>query len=199
MFRRLKEITGSGEKIAIIALALLLVGASVWRGAAQNKAGPEVTRSGFEEPLNLVEEPHEITVHLIGEVARPGIYHLTEGARVYELLERAGGLTLKADSQSVNQARPLFDGEQVCITGIAPEGESGASSELKESAAGKVNINTAGVNELKTLPGIGEVKAGQIVAHREKHGPFKEPRELVDVSGIGEKTFENIADLITIY
>jgi competence protein ComEA len=199
MFETLKEKIGNGEKIVIILLALLLIGAAVWRGAGQNRTAPELVKSGFEEPLNPVLESVEITVHLIGAVNKPGIYHLPEGSRVYELLELAGGVSPEADQQAINQARPLFDGEQIYIAGAETGAAPGERVTIVENSSVKININTAGTAELTTLPGIGDVRAGQIVAYREKNGYFKDPRELMDVSGIGEKTYENIADLITVY
>ena len=199
MFETLKEKIGSGEKIVIILLAVLLIGAAVWRGAGQNSTGPELVRSGFEETIEPISDPVEITVHLIGAVNKPGIYHLPEGSRVYELLELAGGVSLEADQQSINQARPLFDGEQVYIAAAETGAEPGERVTATEHSSGKININTAGAAELTTLPGIGDVRAGQIVAHREKNGYFKDPRELMDVSGIGGKIYETLADLITVY
>lgn len=199
MFDALKEKISGGEKIAIIVLVVILVGAALWRGAGHRSTVPELVRSGFEEPLDAVFEPAQITVHLVGAVNKPGVYHLPEGARVYELLELAGGFSPEAAQESVNQARPLFDGEQVYIAGYDSQTASSENRSPEGSTAGIININTAQVAELKTLPGIGEVKAGQIVAHREKYGFFKDPRELMEVSGIGEKTYENIADLITVY
>jgi len=135
-----------------------------------------------------------ITVHLVGAVNNPGVYQLPAGSRVYQLIEAGGGFTANAEDEAVNQARPLIDGEQVHIyqTGDLPDHKVNSSSAL-------VNINRADVSELMTLPGIGEVKARQIIDYREKRGLFTDIKQIMSVSGIGEKTFENIAELITVY
>ncbi|HED24487.1 MAG TPA: hypothetical protein ENN91_05115, partial [Firmicutes bacterium] len=116
------------------------------------------------------------------------------GSRVYELIEICGGFSEEADRETINQARPLFDGEQIFIPRVG-EHRPAAS----EGGDQKININHASAQELTALPGIGTVRAEQIVAHREKFGPFTDIREIMDVSGIGEKTFENLADRITVY
>lgn len=141
----------------------------------------------------LEEEPVLISVHLVGAVNKPGVYHLPEGSRVYELLEMGGGFTEEADSESLNQARPLFDGEQVYVN------KYGAEQPLQEADTGLININRATAKELTALPGIGEVRAAQIVEFRDNNGYFKAPEDLMDVSGIGQATYDALAELITIY
>ena len=187
------------EKILLILMALLLIGGLLWKvapaiGSVINPGG--ATHPGELLPLEPAPEPEAemITVHLVGAVISPGIYHLPAGSRVYELLEAAGGAAADADTASLNLARPLYDGEQVTVlragdvaNGAAPPSE------------GKVNINKAGVEELMTLPSIGEVRARRIFDYREKYGPFTDITELMDVSGIGQGIFKQIEDLITIY
>ncbi len=141
----------------------------------------------------LAEEPVLISVHLVGAVNMPGVYHLPEGSRVYELLEMGGGFTEEADRESLNQARPLFDGEQVFVN------KCGSEQPVQEANTGLININRATANELTALPGIGEVRAAQIVEFREKNGYFKAPEDLMDVSGIGQATYDAIVEQITIY
>lgn len=186
---------GLREKIVLGVLVALLVSGGVWRAVQHSTPGPRVLESGLAGQETIVDaEPEMITVHLAGAVLRPGIYHLPGGSRVYEVLEMGGGFSGEAEADSLNLARPLLDGEQIYVqrAGEAPQvSTSGGSA--------KININTASASDLTALPGIGDVRAAQIVAHREKHGFFKDIREIMDVSGIGDKTFENIADLITIY
>ncbi len=191
------------EKAIVGLLILLLVGGGLWRSGHLNSGSRELTLIPHSEETQQAWDAGEsekvelITVHLTGAANNPGIYHLPAGARVYELLNLAGGLSIEADPESLNQARPLMDGEQIHI---ARQGEQPVPAAMNsQSGVRQVNINTAGQAELSTLPGIGEVRAGQIIAHREKYGFFKDPRELMDVSGIGEKTYENLADMITIY
>lgn len=192
---------GLQEKLILGLLALLLIGGGFWR-AVQHKDPQFISQqAGFtrQSATDLATENPEIvmiTVHLVGAVTNPGVYHLPAGSRVYELLEMCGGLNEDADSESLNQARPLMDGEQVYVGFVV---DNGGSKSTGFPAEGKININRADVSELMTLPGIGEVRARQIIDHRDKNGYFTDPRELMDVSGIGEKTFANLADLITIY
>jgi len=197
MFNWIGAKANLNEKVVIGLLVLLLIGGGVWR-AHDHKAGqPELVQGSLGPNVPEAEpQPALITVHLAGAVVNPGVYHLPAGSRVYELLDLGGGFSDEADRDYINQARPLMDGEQVYVL------KSGENTTVSGSAAGvsaKININSAGAAELTALPGIGEVRANQIVAHREKHGLFTDIKELMDVSGIGEKTFENIADLISIY
>lgn len=186
------------EKILLVLMVLLLLGAVLWKAAPAVVSTIDAGRLNQQGDLPLREEvsdpdPEMIVVHLVGAVYSPGVYHLPAGSRVYELLEAAGGVAPEADTGSVNLARPLYDGEQVVIC-RAGEAAAGAAS-----SGGKVNINKATVAELQTLPSIGEARAKQILEHREKYGPFSDISEIMDVSGIGQGIFKQIEDLITIY
>ncbi len=192
---------GLQEKLILGLLALLLIGGGFWRAVQHKDPGFGALQAGFTQQAEDQTEtentaPELVTVHLVGAVANPGVYHLPVGSRVYELLEISGGLTEDADYESLNQARPLFDGEQVIVRSSNEAGESASSSFSQEV---KININRATAAELMTLPGIGEVRAKQIVEYRDKNGYFTDPRELMDVGGIGEKTYSNLSELITIY
>jgi competence protein ComEA len=148
-----------------------------------------------------------IVVHVVGEVHNPGIYTLEEGSRVYEAVEKAGGCLENAALDRINLAQPLIDGQQVPIPSVHEQdpnatipGDSGSGQDgLLANPGAKVNINTATATQLEALPGIGKVKAGNIVSYREKNGLFKSIEELTNVNGIGEKTLEGIKDLVTIY
>ncbi len=191
------------EKILLAVMLLFLLGGILWKAtpallSALDRGEPPgqgdfllPLESSFEPELET--EPEMITIHLVGAVSRPGIYHLPAGSRVYELVEAAGGASEDADTMSVNLARPLFDGEQVTIYRV---GETAADQASQE---GKVNINKASVEELKALPSIGEVRARRIIEHREKHGFYSHITEIMDVSGIGQGIFKQIEDLITVY
>lgn len=182
------------EKVVFGVLVVLLITGGIWRADHLNKSSSQLMAVGEYEYEDLQQEPDLITVHLVGAVNNPDVYTLPAGSRVYELLQLCGGFSSEADHEAVNLARPLMDGEQIYVQKIG-EAPTRAAAE----SAGKININQAGVKELTALPGIGEVRANQIIAHRENNGFFKDVREIMDVSGIGEKTFENIADLITVY
>lgn len=191
---------GLQEKIVLGFLALLLVSGGLWRAVESGRYNSDLVEAGFNgrsESGATEDNPESsvLTIHLVGAVNNPGVYELPAGSRVYQLIETAGGFTEDADQDSINQARPLFDGEQIYINFY----DSTVRSFNPLAEEQKVNINKATLDELTTLPGIGEVRAGQIIAYREKNGYFSDPRELMDVSGIGEKTYRNIADLITIY
>ncbi len=189
--------TGLREKVVLGIIILLLITGGVWRAVEVAGSRSEVIMTGGEEEQHQVNvEPELITVHIVGAVEKPGVYHLPDGARIYELLELCGGLTAEADGETVNQARPLFDGEQVQIYLV---GEIPSMASSGGSSGAKININRATAAELTALPGIGEVRAGQIVDHREKNGLFKDTREIMDVGGIGEKTYQSIVELITVY
>ncbi len=190
------EKTGWRDKLVLVVLVLLLLVGGVWRAVEHGRPQAQLTQPLSEEVRNEQPEVLElITVHAVGAVNNPGIYHLPAGSRIYELIDMCGGFTGEADQVSLNQARPLIDGEQIYIhkTGEAPAAASGASDNAK------ININRASAKELTALPGIGDTRAQQIIAHRESQGFFTDIRDITDVSGIGEATFNNIADLITIY
>lgn len=152
--------------------------------------------------------PAPIKVFVSGAVRQPDLYELPADARVADLLEVAGGMLPDADSILINQAEPLYDGAQVhvplagqVVTAEQPvAGVSGRNllqaqvSSPGGSVGGKVNINTASIAELTTLPGIGESRANEIVAGR----PYQSVDELDKVSGIGEKTMEKLRDLVTV-
>lgn len=147
---------------------------------------PEISESA--EPLK------GIAVYVCGEVAQPGVVYLSEGARVVDALAAAGGFTDHADSEYVNLAAYVSDGEKLYV----PDTEEGKElrSREAEAEAGYVNINTADETLLMTLPGIGESKAGDIVAYRREHGDFSSIEELMRIPGIKEHLFAKIKDKI---
>jgi len=145
--------------------------------------------------------PRQIVVYVSGAVQSPGVYTLPDGARVDDALRAAGGPAADADLARINLARRLHDEEQVYVPrqGEAnpPVPAAGATSG-GSTTSGRLNINTATATELATLPGIGPALAQRIVEYRQTHGPFARIEDLKKVSGIGDKVFERIKDLITI-
>ncbi len=156
-----------------------------------------------------------ICVYVCGAVVNPGVYEAPEHSRIYELVDLAGGMTDEADADSLNLALAVEDGDMIrvptreetagySVTAGIVSGEQGAVAGVTGSqggggtSGGKVNINTAGVEELTSLNGIGEVKAAAIVAYREEHGSFGSIEEIMGVSGIGEGTYDKIKEDITI-
>lgn len=146
------------------------------------------------------EEAKIIMVHISGAVQKPGVIELELGKRLIDAVEICGGLKDDADIDRINLAKKLADEEKIYIPRIGEEVSENISlisEENKETDRGKVNINTCSKAELLTLPGIGEVIADRIIEYREDT-PFKRIEDIKNVSGIGEKKFEAIKDLITV-
>ena len=138
----------------------------------------------------------EICVYICGAVHEPGVYELPEGSRVHEALEMAGGMTEEAAAYALNLARIAVDGEQIYVPDAEEiQGQSILSGSGYEK---KVNINTASMEELMTLTGIGEAKAESIIRYREENGGFQSIEDLMQIGGIKEGVFEKIKDDITI-
>jgi len=146
-----------------------------------------------------------IVVEIKGEVKKPDVYTLDENAIVKELIEAAGGLTENADLNNINRAKKLQNHELVYIAnknGINKEGTTKNSelntSNSQETSNNMVNINTATIEQLKTLNGVGDSKAKSIIEYREQSGGFKSIEDIKNVNGIGEKMFEKIKEQIEI-
>ena len=141
----------------------------------------------------------ELIVDVTGKVERPGIVTLPQGSRVYEAIEAAGGLKGRVDTTALNMARQLTDGEQVLV-GLEPVAVPGAAEQPAGAApaATKINLNTATVEQLDTLPGVGPVTAQAILGWRDTNGPFSAVDDLLDVKGIGEATLAELRDLVVV-
>lgn len=155
-----------------------------------------------EEKKQQTEKTTEIYVQIDGAVKKPGVYTFAEESRVYELIEAAGGLLPEAYDLGINQAERLEDGKKIYVY-TKEEIENGAGTTDTQNPRGqtddgKVNINTASVEELMTLSGIGETRAKDIIAYRNAHGAFSLPEDLKNVSGIGDSTYNKIADAIIV-
>ena len=139
-----------------------------------------------------------IFVDVKGAVKNPGVYQMKVGDRVKDALEAAGGLTEEADSQKVNLAKRLEDQMVIVVPKVGEEAEEIPAGETRKEATkeGKVNINTATVEELKTLKGVGEKKAEAIIEYRKKNGSFQTKEDLMKVRGIGKKLFESFQERI---
>lgn len=166
-----------------------------------------VSRAPMGDPIVLRPAPTSapIAVHVIGAVPRPGLYEFPEGARVQDAIDAAGGLLADASDNGLNLAALLEDGQQLDISYVAgaepTEGpELPAATEAPESTSGEdlININTATLQELDTLPGIGLTTAQKIIDYRTASGPFATIEDIMNVSGIGPSTFEGLKDRITV-
>ena len=140
-----------------------------------------------------------ICVYVCGAVAQEGVYELPDGSRLADALESAGGYAENAVHGYLNLAEPLVDGERIYFPYLDEEESLDmASGDHSESGSGLVNINTAGADELKTLSGIGDSRAADIIAYREANGSFGSIEDLMNVSGIGESIFNKIKPYITV-
>jgi competence protein ComEA len=139
-----------------------------------------------------------LVVDVVGAVRRPGLYRLKQGARIADAVSRAGGATPKADLALINLAAPLADGEQVVVPrrGAAATGALGSSGAPGATATGPVQLSTATLEQLDSLPGIGPVTAQKILDYRQKHGAFTSVDELDAVPGIGPARLDQLKDLV---
>ena len=158
---------------------------------------------------NTVEEdarPKVMYTDIKGSVKEPGIYSFSSEERVYDVLKRAGGLLEEADSDRINFSAKIEDQQVLYIPAVGEELpehlDQLASSEGKQSTAdsepSKININTASPSELQQIPGIGSVKAQEIIRFREENGSFQKVEDLQEISDIGEKTVEKLKNFVTI-
>lgn len=187
-------------------------------GAGSSTGAPAKPSAGAGATPGAAAAPAtQVTVHVVGEVSKPGVVTLPTGSRVDDALERAGGATSGADLSGVNLARVLVDGEQVAVPkpgaspaaapgatpgGAAPGGATpgGAAMPPAAGAAGgaPVNLNTADLATLETLPGVGPVLAQRILDWRTEHGQFAAVEELGEVSGIGDKIYAQLSPKVTV-
>ena len=152
------------------------------------------------------EEPGSIFVYVCGQVAAPGVYELPGDARVYQAIEMAGGTLEGASPESLNLAQQAEDGQKIYVpteeeaqTGAALQDTMGGVQDMaSDQEAGKVNLNTAGLEELMTLTGIGQTRAEAILAYREEEGVFRSPEDIMNVEGIKEGIYEKLKDEITV-
>lgn len=188
----------SRRELAVMGLlgAALVTGAALWY--LRSLPGPVEIRSAQAGPAaGPSPTPPPVFVHVAGWVKAPGVYELRQGDRVIDAVRAAGGAKRGAVLDALNLAAVLADGQQVLVPRKG-HAEPGAAAPVGEGVPQKVNLNTAGLEELDTLPGIGEVLAQRIIDHREEHGGFASVDDLIDVSGIGEKTLADLRDLVTV-
>lgn len=156
------------------------------------------------ETQAAAEKTGTIVVYVCGEVINPGVYELAAGMRICDAVEAAGGLTKKASRDYWNLAEELTDGQMLCFP-TAQEAkermESAGETQTADSgtsADGKVNINTADITVLQTIPGIGQTRAEAILAYRKENGSFQSIEDIMKVSGIKNGLFEKMKDYITV-
>ncbi|WP_449351337.1 helix-hairpin-helix domain-containing protein [Streptomyces shaanxiensis] len=220
------------ERRNVVALSVLLVVAAVfavqhfWTGRTQSVQAPEVVRAaapfgqsgagqddgppGETQPTVSGGDSNtagaEIVVDVSGKVREPGVHRLPAGSRVADALKAAGGVRPGTDTDALNRARFLVDGEQVVVGGPvpAPGTVGGPVNGVPDpvggggpaGAAAPVSLNTATVDQLDTLPGVGPVLAQHILDYRTQHGGFRSVDELREVNGIGDRRFADLRNLV---
>ena len=141
------------------------------------------------------QEKKEIKAYIVGEVKKPGVYSLKEGDRVENIINKAGGFTDTADMSSINLAQLVSDQMKIIVN------KKGAAASISSSqnSDGKISINQADKEQLKKVPGIGDVTAQKIIDYREKNGGFKSIDELKKIDRIGDKTYNKIKDYFILW
>jgi competence protein ComEA len=182
----------------VVLLAAVLVLAGRYLAGAGASSGP--VASPPAQPLEAVEAAGapRVVVHVVGAVRRPGLYRLREGSRIADAVARAGGATRRADVSLVNLAAPVADGAQVVVPKRAPPAAAAggaAPAAAGGAAAGPVHLNTATLEELDALPGIGPATAQKILDFRDEHGAFTSVDELDAVPGIGPARLEQLREV----
>lgn len=189
--------------VLLLALGITVLVGIVQSGASAPEVVPIDGPSASSGAANADVSAGSLYVHVSGAVARPGLYRLEGGARLVDAVAAAGGFAEDADEAGVNLARPVSDGEQVVVpvVGAAPAAGSGAAG---GGAAGgvagdaRVNLNTATVADLDTLPRVGPAIAQRIIDWRTTNGRFSAVDDLLSVPGIGEKMLESLRPLVAV-
>lgn len=183
---------GAAVLLVLVALGVAIVAAATGSHGSTTVLGsptPAVTATAAGD---------EIYVHLLGQVARPGLYVLRDGDRAVDAVAAAGGFTGSADRSQLNLARTVVDGEQIVVPAVGEVPAPGVAAADSTQSGGKVNLNTADEAALETLPRVGPALAGRILDWRKANGRFTSVEDLLSVTGIGEKTFEGLKPLVTV-
>ena len=185
--------------MVILLLAGLILFGGGYRYALLKERAAVENAPHWENQAEVTEK--EIQVHVTGAVERPGVYKLTQGARIVEAINLAG-LSEDADLDALRLAAVLNDGQTINVPSIVPGDGQGGTAQITGAAAindSLININNADSKQLCTLPGIGPALAERIIAYRETKGQFSDVSEIKKVTGIGDKKFQDLQDKITVY
>ena len=195
-----------GGVLAVI--VIILVGRVMMASSTKEKVmvTNAVNTTRVEETTTIM--PQNCYVDIKGEVLRPGVYEFSCESRIQEVIKKAGGFTEEADETKINLAQKITDQMQMIVPNVNSKQEGGVTegnSEkgnssnmiLSNAKQGKVNINTATLEELQTIKGIGKKKAEAILQYRKEHGPFRTKEDLLEVKGIGKKALEAIESQVT--
>lgn len=185
--------------IVVLALAVT-VGIGIVRAAAAPAEVVPVASDGVTDgATGVAVSPDAVYVHVAGAVTTPGLYRLFDAARVVDAIAAAGGFTADADRAAVNLARAVSDGEQIVVPVAGQPPPPGAAGPADVTPGdGRVNLNTADVAALDTLPRIGPAMAQRIIDWRDENGRFTSVEDLLAVPGIGDKMLEALRELVTV-
>ena len=173
--------------LGALALVLLYAGGKLLTGGGSTEAAPLA-------PVRASATP-AVVVHVVGAVRRPGLYRLRHGTRIADAVARAGGAKPRADLTLVNLAAPVEDGQQIVVPARTPAGVASAAS--ADAALGPVRLNTATLEQLDALPGVGPVTAQKILDYRQKHGAFSSVDDLDAIPGIGPARLEQLREVVS--
>lgn len=195
-----------GGVLAVI--VIILVGRGMMASSTKEKVmvTNAVNTTRVEETTTMM--PQNCYVDIKGEVLRPGVYEFSCESRIQEVIKKAGGFTEEADETKINLAQKISDQMQIIVPNLHSKQEEGVTEGNSEkgnssnttpsnSKQGTVNINTATLEELQTIKGIGKKKAEAILQYRKEHGAFRSKEDLLQVKGIGKKALEAIESQVT--
>ena len=195
-----------GGVLAVI--VIILVGRVMMASSTKEKVmvTNAVNTTRMEETTTMM--PQNCYVDIKGEVLRPGVYEFSCESRIQEVIKNAGGFTEEADETKINLAQKISDQMQIIVPNLHSKQEEGVTEGNSEkgnssnttpsnSKQGTVNINTATLEELQTIKGIGKKKAEAILQYRKEHGAFRSKEDLLQVKGIGKKALEAIESQVT--
>lgn len=185
----------------VVVLAVLALGGRFLVGAI-GRSGPAPARPALALDASSVADESRtaptLVVHVVGAVRHPGLYLLPEGSRIDDAIRKAGGARARADLGLVNLAAPIADGQQILVPKRASPGSPPVDAGASSVPGGPVHLNTATLEQLDTLPGVGPVTAEKILAYRDEHGAFQSIDELDAVSGIGPARLEELRELVAL-
>jgi competence protein ComEA len=191
--------TGVRALAAVAVLVVLVAAVLTWRGRPVVEPVPVTPASSVDAaPASVGPSTAQIVVAVSGRVRRPGLVRLPVGARVADAIAAAGGVLPGTDLSLVNLARKLSDGELVLVGVTAAPWAGADASGSGADPSGVVNLNTATIDQLQNLPGVGPVLAQRIVDFRQRHGGFASVADLRQVTGIGDAKFAQLKNLVTV-
>ena len=186
--------------LGLAAILLLAAGVTFIRGRGGD-ARPPMPSAATEEAASgiggVAPAPAEmLIVYVTGAVRKPGVYELADGTRIIDAIEKAGGVTPKADAVTVNLAALLVDGEQILVPEAYAPGAGAAPTGAGPAVSGLVHLNSADVTALDALPGVGPATAQRIIDWRDQNGGFRTVDDLEQVPGIGPAKLDALRDLV---